>query len=212
MSYRHCVNFFLLITRRLFKLWHSGAALPLLLVFQSAPGVADDLSMTMISMGISAPYPTNTMIIEMTLHNPMRNLFGDHSWKQAATGEEMIPSCQHLEDESRQLNQVLLRWDSYILTVGRSGYSWKRRMNVIPHSCHPRRYSIKCVNNWIRQQMTIFIRGTIQTKPVSNWAHGTLEMCGDLNPLLTTWQASLAAQNTMPSPLFQEFWRWSWHM
>jgi len=59
-------------------------------------------------------------------------------------------------------------------------------MNVSLRRWHPRRYPIKRLKDGIRPLMDIFTRGRIQTKLVSNWLHGMLEICGDMSPLLTT--------------------------
>jgi len=55
-------------------------------------------------MMISAQYPTISIIVEMTLQNPTTSLLGDHSGKKWASGDQIIPSRQHLENESQQLN------------------------------------------------------------------------------------------------------------
>jgi len=55
-------------------------------------------------MMISAGYPTITMIVEMAIQNPTTSLFGDHPAEQWASGHQNIPSHQHLENESWQLN------------------------------------------------------------------------------------------------------------
>jgi len=55
-------------------------------------------------MTISVKYLTITMIVEMTFQNPTRSLFGDHPGKQWASGHQKIPSRQHLENKSQQLN------------------------------------------------------------------------------------------------------------
>jgi len=49
------------------------------------------------------------MIVEMTFQNLMMSLFGDHPGKQWASGHQKIPSHQHLENESQQLNLLLRR-------------------------------------------------------------------------------------------------------
>jgi len=148
----------------------------------------------------------------MTFRNPTTSLVGDHPGRQWASGHQMIPLRQHLENESQQLNYLLRRRSPYILSVGRSILSRRRRMNPSLRQWHPRRYPIKCLNDWIRPLMYIFTRGRIQTKPVSNWLHGKPEICGNMSPLLTTWQASSSAQYTTPRQPFQAFWRSSWHM
>jgi len=60
--------------------------------------------------------------------------------------------------------------------------------------------------------MYISSRWRIQTKPMSNWLHGKLEICGDISPLLMMWQALTLMQNWMPWQPFHAFWRWSWHV
>jgi len=70
VCFSHFCNFFVLITRRHFNSWHEGAAFLLLLLFLPASGAADNLSMTRISMTISAWYSTINMIVEETLQNP----------------------------------------------------------------------------------------------------------------------------------------------
>jgi hypothetical protein len=44
------------------------------------------------------------MIVEMTFQNPTTSLFGDHPGQQWASSHQKIPSRQHLENESQQLN------------------------------------------------------------------------------------------------------------
>jgi hypothetical protein len=44
------------------------------------------------------------MIVVMTFQILTMSLFGDHPGKQLASGHQMIPSGQHLENESQQLN------------------------------------------------------------------------------------------------------------
>jgi len=142
--------------------------------------------MMRISIMISTQYPTITMIIEMTIHYPTTSVFGDHPRMQWASAHQKIPSRQHLENESRQLNQLLPRRNPHVLQVKRSIFSRRRRMNVSLHRWHPSRYPIMRLNDSIRQLMYIFTRGRIQTKPVSNWLYRNLEICGDMSPLLTT--------------------------
>jgi len=105
ISFSHSLNFFFLITRLLFKSWYEGAALLLLLLFLPVPAEADDLSTTRITMKISAWYPPNTMIVEMTIQNPRMSLFGDHPGKQSARG--------HL----KQLSQSFQWWSRHVYSV-----------------------------------------------------------------------------------------------
>jgi len=109
ISCSHCCNSFVLITRRLVKSWQAGAALLLLLLFLPAPREADNLSTTRISMAISAPYRTITMIVEMAVQNSMTSLFGDHPARPWASSHQKICSRQQLENESQQLNWLYLR-------------------------------------------------------------------------------------------------------
>jgi len=205
------LEFFVLNTCRLCKSWTEGAAL-LLLFFPPGWAKADDLSTTRILMTISAWYLTIPMIVEMTIQNPSTSLFGDHAGKQWAGGHQKIPSHQHLENELRKINHLLRQHNLYIGSVGRSISFRRRRMNVSLHRWHPRRYPIMLLNDCIRLLMYILTRGMIQMKPVSNWLHGQLQLCGDMSLLLSTWQASSSAQITMPRQPFPEFRRWSWHV
>jgi len=84
-------------------------------------------------------------------------------------------------------------------------------MNVSLHHWHLRWYWIKHLNDWIPPLMYIFSRRRIQMKPVSDWLHGKLEICGNISPLLTMWQPSSSAQNTMPRQLIPAFCQFSWH-
>jgi len=163
-------------------------------------------------MTIPARNPTITMIVEMTFHNPTTSLFGDHARKQWANGHLNITSRQHLENESQQHDQLRRRRNHYILSIGRSKLSRRRRMNASLRRWQPRTCPIKRLNDWIRPLINRFTRGRIQTKPVSNWLHGKREICGDMSPLLTTWHASSSAQNTTPRQPFLAFQRWSWHV
>ena len=90
------INSFVLITHRLFKSWQEGATLLLLLLFHSAPGEADNLSIMKFLMTISAPYLTIAIIIEVTIQNPTTSLVGDHRWKQWASSHHIPPPCQHV--------------------------------------------------------------------------------------------------------------------
>jgi len=143
ISFSHSFDFFVLITRCLFKSSQEAAALLLLLLFLPAPGEADDLSTTRISMTISAHYPTITMIVEETIRDPMTSLFGDHPGKHWASGPQKIPSRQQLENVSWQLDCQLGQHNPYILSVRRSILSWRRRMNTSLRCWHPRRYPIQ---------------------------------------------------------------------
>jgi len=163
-------------------------------------------------MAISARFPTISMIVQMTFQNPTTSIFRNHLGKQWASHQEEIPSLQHLEHESQQLHLLLCRRNPYCLSVGRSILSRRRWMNGSLRRWHPRRYPIKRLNDWIHLLVYILTRGRIQTKPVSNGLHGKLEICGDMGPLLSTWQASSSAQNTTPRKPFQAFWWWTWHM
>ena len=176
---------FVHITRYLFKLWHEGDAPFPLLLSLPAPGETDDLSMTRISMTISARYPTITMLVEKTIPDPMMGLFGDHSGKQSASGHRTIPLHQHMENKSRLLNYLLHWRDLYLVSIGRFILSRRCRMNASLRSWHPSRYSVKRLNNWILLVMYILTKGWIEMKPVSNWFHGKLEICGNMSPLLT---------------------------
>jgi len=152
------------------------------------------------------------MIIGKRIYNPITSLFGDHPSKQLVSGHQKIPPRQHLENESQQLNLLLRRRNPYILSGGRSILFSRRRINKHLRRCTPRRYLIRRLNDWICPQMYIFIWGRIQMKPVSNWLHGKLEICGHVGPLLMTWQASSSVQKTTPWQPLLAFRRWSWHM
>jgi len=93
------LNSFVLISLRLFKSWHEGSAL-LLILFHPAPPRGDDLSMTRITHRFSAWYPTLTLITEMTIHNLMMSLLSNHPGNRLATGHQKIPSWQHVGHES----------------------------------------------------------------------------------------------------------------
>jgi len=201
-----------LITHRLFKSWQEDTALLPVLLYLPAPEAADDLSTIWILMAIAAWYLTIPMISEMTIQNPTTSLFGNHPETQRGSGYQMIPSCQHLENESQQLKYHLSRRDTSILCVGRSILSQRGRMKVSLHPWHPRSYPIMRLNDWICPLMYIFPRGWIQTHPVSKWLHGKFAICGDMSPVLAAWQASSSAQNTSPRLLFEAFRLWSWHV
>ena len=100
----HSCHSFIHITRCLFQSWQEGAALLLLLLILPAAGEPDNLSTTKISMTISAWYLTITRIVKTTIHNPRMRLFGDHQGKQWGSSHQQIPSRQHLENKSWQLN------------------------------------------------------------------------------------------------------------
>jgi len=189
-----------LITRCLFKSWDEGAALLLLLLLLLLSGAADadNLSTMRISMTITTQYSTISMIVKMTIQHPMMSLFGDHPGEQYASGHQKILSHQLFENQLRQLN-YLLHWSNpYILSVGSSVLSRRRRINAGPHRWHPRRYLIKCLNDWICLLMSIFTRGRIQTKPVSIWLHGQLEIQCNMSPWLTMCQASSSVLGVLP--------------
>jgi len=115
-----CFNFFVLITRCLFKSWPEGAALLLLLRFLPAPGEADDISRTKISMIISARYLTIPIIMELTINTPTTSRFGGNRGNQLVSVHETIPSGQHLENKSRQLNQLLTGHNPLVLSIRKS--------------------------------------------------------------------------------------------
>jgi hypothetical protein len=48
--------------------------------------------------------PDNYNIIKMTFQNATTSLFSDHPGNQWASGHQKIPSRQHFENESQQLN------------------------------------------------------------------------------------------------------------
>ena len=212
VSFSHSFNFFVLITCRLFKSWQEGAAHLLLLLFLPALAEAEDLSTTRISMTISAWDGTLKLIVVMTFQNRTTSLFGDHPGTLWASGHQTIPSCQQLDNKSRQLNQLLRLRNPNILSVSRNILPRRRRMNMSMRHWQPRRYPIKRLNDWIRPRMNLLTRGRIRTKLVSNWFHANLEICGDMSPLFTTWLASLLAQNTTPTQPSQAFRRRSWHV
>jgi len=162
-------------------------------------------------MTISAGYPSITIIVTMTIENLIMRLFGHHQGKQWASGNQKIPSHQHLEKELGQLNYVL-RWRyAFILLIEMSISSQWRGMNVCLCLRRPRRYVITCLHDWIRPLMSIFPRGRFQMEAVSNWSHRKLEIYGDMSHWLNLWQASLLVQNSMPRQLVHEFRRYSWH-
>jgi len=152
------------------------------------------------------------MIIMMTIQNLMTSLSSDHWGKQWASGHQAIPSRQHLQNKSWQLNQLLCRSNHYMISIDRSICSRRRRMKAHLGHRQQRRYLIKPLNDCFCPRMYIFTEGRIQMNPVSNWLHGKLEICGDMSTLLTTWQAPSLVQNDIPSRLCQVFRRWSWHM
>jgi len=160
-------------------------------------------------MTFSERYLTIPTIVEMTNQNQMTSLFGDHPGQLWASGHEMIPSRQHLENKSRQHNSILCQRTPCILSIGRSISFRRRSMNGSPWCWHPRWYPIKRLKGWILPLMCILTRGTIQTKLVSNWLHGKLEIYGDMSPLLTTWHASSSVQNRTPRQPFQAIRQWS---
>jgi len=55
-------------------------------------------------MMIPVQSPTISVIVEMTIQNPMKIMFSDHCEKQWATSHQMILSLQHLQNEWRQQN------------------------------------------------------------------------------------------------------------
>jgi len=188
ISFSHSFHFFILITCLIFKSWQDAAALLfLLLLFLPAPGEVDFLSTTRIWTMISARYPTIPMIVTMTIQNLMTSHFGEHPGHKWPRGHRKIHSRQHLENESRQLNQLLCQRYPYILSVGRSILSQRRKMKASLHRCRPRRYLIKRLNDSIRPLMYILKRGGIETQAVGNWLNGKLEICGDISPLLMMW-------------------------
>jgi hypothetical protein len=93
-------------------------------------------------MTISALYTTIATIVKMTIQNPMTSRFGDHPGKQYVIGLEKIPLHQHLENEYRQLNELLHQRNPYIAWVVRCIMSWKRRMNTSQSRWHSRSYPI----------------------------------------------------------------------
>jgi len=155
-----------------------------------------------ILVTITARYPPISMMIKMTIQSPMTSFYGDYPGKQWAIGHQQIPSRQYIETESWQLHHLLGEHSQFHRSVRRSIWSSRRRMNGILRCRHPRRYSIERLNNCIRSLMCIFTRGRIQTKLVSDWLHGKLEICGDMSPSLTTWQASFSAEIETPRHLF----------
>jgi hypothetical protein len=74
----------------------------------------------------------------------------------------------------------------------------RRLMNMSLGCWHWRWYLIPRWDNWISPLRYIFSRGRIPMKPVSNWWHGKLEICIDMSPILSVWQASSSARNTTP--------------
>jgi len=211
ISFSHWCNFFLVITCLLFKSWHKGSAMLLLLLFfLPAPGEADELSTMRNSMMIPARCMTIRMIFTITIQNPMMSLFSDHPGTHWVCGHQMIPSRQHFESKLGQLNPLLPRCNPNILSIGRVVLSWSWTMNGSLRCWHPRRYLITRFNDWIHLLVYIVTRGRIHTKPVSDWSHGKHEICGDMSPLLTSWQDSSLVPNRPTGQLFQAYWRWSW--
>jgi len=165
-----------------------------------------------ISMRISAWYLKITMIVNMTIQNPTISLCSNYLGMQSQSGHQVIPSHQHLENELWQLHHLVSRHNPYIRAAGRCILPLRTRMNASLRHWHPRRYQIKHLNHWIGPLMSIFSGGMNQKKPVSNWSHGKLEICGNMSNLLTMWHASLSVQNTMRRQLIQPFRRWSWNV
>jgi len=130
ISFGHSVNVSVVITRRLFESSHECAAIVLLLLLLRASGEGHNLYTTRISttisLMISVPYQTISLVIKITIPNPMPSIFADHLEQQWASGHQMIPSCQHLENKSHRLNQLLHQCYPYIMSVGRSILSWRR--------------------------------------------------------------------------------------
>jgi len=212
ISISHSINFFVPITRHLFKSWQESTALVLLLPFLPAPGEADDLSTTRISMMILVWYLTIGMSIEMTFQHPTTSLFGDCPAKQWVSGQQTNLSRQQVEDESQQLKSLLHQRNPYILSTARSILTRRRRIDASLSGWHRRRYPIKCLIDWIRLPMYICTKGRIETKPVSNWLLGMLEICGDRSPVLTTWQASFLVENTTHRQPVHAFRQCSWRV
>jgi len=73
-------------------------------------------------------------------------------------------------------------------------------------------YLFKHLYDWIHPLILMCTRGRIQIKPESNWLLGNREIVRNMSSVLTEWQASSSAQNTMPTQLFQAFQQWSWHV
>jgi hypothetical protein len=184
-SIGYYLNLFLLNPRCLFESWHEGAAL-LLLLIHPAPGEANTQSMTRILMTIPAWYQAITMIVMIKIQNPTTSIFSDHLGKQWASDDQRILSRRQFKIESQQPN--LLRWQrtADILRVGRPIFSWRKRINTILCCLHHRWYPIQHFNDWISPQMVIFTRWRIQSKLVTNWVYGKLQIWGDVSPLLMT--------------------------
>jgi len=199
-----------LITCCLCISWQQGAVL-LHLLFHQGPREAEDLTKMRISMTITAWYPTITIIVKMTIDIPKTTLFNENPRMCWASGRQNIPLHQHLEHKSLQPNWHPDQRNPYILSIVRPILSRTRRINTRLSWEHPGRYQIMCLNDWIPLLAYILNRGRIQMKLISNWFQGKLPICGDMSPLLTTWQASSSAQNTMPKQLSQAFRRYSWH-
>lgn len=86
ISFSHSCNFFIVITRHLFKSLQDAAALLLLLHILAAAWSAHYLFTTTISMVISALYPTITLIMKRTILNPTTCLLTHHPGMQCASG------------------------------------------------------------------------------------------------------------------------------
>jgi len=137
------------------------------------------------------------------------SLIGDHPEVQWSCGDQPTPSHQRSENLSQQFRWLLHWCNSNILSVRRYILSWRGIMNLILHGWHPTRSLIAQFNQWILLPMNIFISERMQTKPGKQSVHGQLETSWVMNPLLTTWQATLSAQIWTPRQLFQPFWLWS---
>lgn len=104
ICFGHLFNFFVLITGHLFQSCQECATHLLLLLSLPTRREADNHSTMRISMTISGWYPTITMMVEMNIQNPTTSLFADHTRMQWSSGHQKIPSRQHLENMSWQLN------------------------------------------------------------------------------------------------------------
>jgi len=98
------MNFFVLTTGCLFESWHDGAAHFLFFLLLAVPGEGENPSATSILMIIGAQYTKITIIVVITVQNVITSLVGDHPARELASGQEQIPSRQHLENELCQLN------------------------------------------------------------------------------------------------------------
>jgi len=119
---------------------------------------------------------------------------------------------------SSQGTQVIATW--FTSTFLRAPYSY-RLMLYIVWEAEDEREPVKLAskevlhahrNDWIRPLMYIFTSRRIQMTQVSNWLHGKLEICGNMRPLLKTWQLSSLAQNTTARQLIEGLWWWSSHV